>query len=272
MSFIPSRIPLPPVTPLRVPVFDREWVLAPWSEPVWSGDGRLVALDMRSRPADSETGTTALPAWFFTRLSPREQFRVLCWQLGILAQMSPWCASRDVCVSLSITPAVAMCVLAEPSVQEEILGLAPYVRFEISGRFLAKGKTVPGAPFLQGLLALAPLWLGDFGVDRSGLSWLMSGLFDAVKTDRHFLSELHAHPGGESFLAALGVLGERSRTQIIATGVSDPELMAFARRGQVTACHGTLWPAVPAEHLHMLANRCPGAECSVFPAAGEHDA
>lgn len=258
MTFVLSPPPLPPVTPLRVLAYEREWVLTPWFEPVWWSDGRLAALDMRSRPAERDTGAPALPAGFFARLPPGEQFRILRWQLGILAQMTPWCVSRDVCVSLSITQPVAMFVLADASLQEEILGLAPYIRFEISGRFLPAGRSVPGAPFLQGVLALAPLWLGDFGGARSGLSWLMSCLFDAVKTDRHLLSELHAHPGGGPFLAALGALGDKGGTQIIATGISDPELLAFARGGQVVACQGGLWPGVPAGLVHMLPDRCPG--------------
>lgn len=272
MTFIPSFNPLYPVLPLAVQAYGRVWELSPWFEPVWWRDGRLAALDMLSRPVDRKSGATVLPAWFFTRLPQQELQRVMCWQSGIVNRMLPWCISREVLVSICMTLPLAMSVLSAPSVQDELQAFSPYIRLKISERDLPPEKGEGSAPFLQGLLALAPLWLDNFGADSRGLSWLMSGLFDAVKIDRHLLNELHVHPGGARYLAALGALTGEGRTQIIAGGVSDPELLAFARRGQVAACQGALWPAVPAEHLHMLADRCPGAQCSIFPAGGEHDA
>ncbi|MCO5784617.1 EAL domain-containing protein [Citrobacter meridianamericanus] len=271
------RVILPPaslsaVTPVCVQAFDREWTFTPWFEPVWRPDGRLMALDMLSRSAGRETGKPTLPAWFFARLPPREQLRLLCWQLDILGRMMPWCASREVVVSLSITRPLAMLVLAEPGVQETIQTLAPVLRPVISERTLPPGREVLSAPFLQGLLTLVPLWLDDFGAGSGGLSWLMSGLFESVKTDRGLLSELHVHPGGARFLAALSNLAGEGGTQLIAGGVSDPQLLAFSHEGQVTACQGALWPGVTAEQLHMLPDRCPGLAYGVSPASGEHHA
>lgn len=272
MTFIPSFSPLPPVTPLAVQAYGRVWELTPWFEPVWWRDGRLAALDMLSRPVDRKSGAGALPAWFFACLPQQEQQRVLCWQSGIVNRMLPWCTSREVLVSLSMTLPLAMTVLSEPSVQDALQALAPHIRLKISERDLPPGKGGGSAPFLQGLLALAPLWLDDFGADSRGLSWLMSGLFDAVKIDRRLLGELHVHPGGVRYLAALGSLTGEGRTQVIAGGVTDPELLAFALRGEVAACQGGLWPGVPAEEVHRLTDGSPGAQDSLFQAAGEHDA
>lgn len=272
MTFIPSPVFLPAVTPLCVQAFDREWTFMPWFEPVWRSDGRLMALDMQSLLTGRETGKPALPAWFFARLPPREQLRLLCWQLDILGRMAPWCASREVVVSLSITRPLAMLVLAETDVQQAIQMLASVLRPVISERALPPGREVLRAPFLQGMLTLVPLWLDGFGAGSGGLSWLMSGLFESVRTDLCLLSELHVHPGGGRFLAALSKLAAEGGTQLIAGGVSDPQLLAFSRDGLVTACQGAIWPGVTAEQLHMLPDRCPGPVCGVLPASGEHHA
>lgn len=243
--------------PMVVPAFNRVWHLTPWIEPVWRVDGRLVALEMLSRPVDRDTGTPALPAWFFARAPQREQFRILRWQLGMLVLMMPWCAARHIPVSLNIGRPLAMHLLADPATREELLALAPYVRLEINECFLSPGIEQPEDRCLQGLAELAPLWLDDFGAGSTGLSWLMSGIFEAVKIDRRLMEKLLTRPGGDGFLAGLCELARGLHTQVIAEGVATPALLAFAQRTQITACQGWLWPGLSPEQIYQLADQLP---------------
>ena len=245
--------------PLAVPAFGRVWHLTPWLEPVWRADGQLTALEMLSRPADRETGVAARPARFFAGIPPREQLRILRWQMATLKRMAPWCAVRHIPVSLNIDRPLAQLLLAEAAPREELLALAPHVRLEINECFLPPGGKPPEDRCLQGLAELAPLWLDDFGAGSTGLSWLMSGIFEAVKIDRRLMERLLASPGGDEFLAGLCELARGVRTRTIAEGVATHALLDFARRAQVASCQGWLWPGLQPEQLYQLADRLPEA-------------
>ncbi len=254
----PTVFSTPP--PLVVSAFGKVWHLTPWLEPVWWSDGRLAALEMLSRLQDRDSGEAVSPEVFFSQLSLPEQFRVLRWQLEILVLMMPWCTARGVPVSLNITRPLAMLCLSDTDVQETLLMLAPRVRLEISEHFLPAGVQPQQDALLPHFQQLAPLWLDDFGAGSTGLSWLMSGLFEALKIDRRLLETLKKHPGGEGFLTGLCGLARSARVQVIAEGVADPDLQAFVRRVQVTACQGWLWPGMSLEKLYQLPDRLPRDE------------
>lgn len=244
--------------PMTVPAFGRVWHLTPLLEPVWLNDGRLTALEMLSRLQDRDSGEPVSPEVFFSQLPLPEQLRILRWQLDILVLMVPWCAAREVPVSLNITRPLAMLCLSDADIQEILLMLAPRVRLEISEHFLPVGVQPQQDALLPHLQQLAPLWLDDFGAGSTSFSWLMSGLFEVLKIDRHLLGTLRTHPGGEGFLSGLCGLARGSRVQVIAEGIADKGQLDFARRAQVTACQGWLWPGISLEKLHQLPDRLPG--------------
>lgn len=243
--------------PLTVPAFGRVWHLTPWYEPVWWSDGRLAALEMLSRLKDMDSGEPASPEVFFSQLPLSEQFRILRWQLDVLVLMTPWCRAREVPVSLNITRRLAMMCLSDAGVQETLLMLAPRVRLEISEHFLPAGVQPRQDALLPHLQQLAPLWLDDFGAGSTSLSWLMSGLFEALKIDRHLLGTLKTHPGGEGFLSGLCGLARDVRVQVIAEGVEDIAHLDFSLRSRVAACQGWLWPGISPEQLSQLPDRLP---------------
>lgn len=113
--------------------------------------------------------------------------------------MKPWCADHGILVSLNVTRSLAILLLNDSGMQKQMINLAPYVRLEINEYFLPPGDSVLSDPFLQGLIALAPLWVDDFGAGNTGLSWLMSGMFESVKIDRKLIAALHLQPGGVLF-------------------------------------------------------------------------
>ncbi|WP_196774048.1 EAL domain-containing protein [Klebsiella variicola] len=243
--------------PLPVSAFGRVWHVTAWLEPVWWSDGRLAALEVLSRLHDRDSGVQGSPELFFSQLALPEQFRVLCWQLEILVLMKPWCTARKVMVSLNITRPLAVLSLSTPEVKEKLLLLAPCVRLEISENFLLPNSQPAQDCLLPSLQQLAPLWLDDFGTGSTGLSWLMSGMFEVLKIARPLIEVLKISPGGETFLAGLCGLAQGVRAQVIAEGVADLNMLTFVRKNQVSGCQGWLWPGFSLDQLHRLPDRLP---------------
>ncbi|VUS97224.1 EAL domain-containing protein [Klebsiella pasteurii] len=243
--------------PLSVSAFGRVWHLTAWLEPVWWIDGRLAALEVLSRLRDRDSGVQVSPELFFSQLPLPEQLRVLCWQLEILVLMKPWCAAREVMMSLNITRQLAILILSNPEVMEKLLLLAPCVRLEISENFLLPDSQPDQDSLLPSLQQLAPLWLDDFGTGSTGLSWLMSGMFEVLKIARPLMEVLKISPGGEAFLAGLCGLAHGAQVQVISEGVADLSMLTFARKTKVSGCQGWLWPGFRMEQLHQIPDRLP---------------
>ncbi|UDJ82064.1 EAL domain-containing protein [Kosakonia oryzae] len=251
---------LPSVLPLTVPAFGRVWQLTPVFAPLWGADGRLTALEMLSRLQDRDSGAPAAPEMFFAQAPQAEQLRILHWQLDVLTLLMPWCRRRGVAVSLNITRGLALRLLGEPDMAGVVQALSPSLRLEVSERFLSPDTSPDHDPLLQGLRPLAPLWLDDFGAGATGLSWMMSGAFEAVKVDRLFFRDLAALPEGVYFLQALTALAGAVDTRMVAEGVEDRALMQTALSAGVDTCQGWLWPEVTLAALATLPAGLPDAE------------
>lgn len=251
---------LPSVLPLSVPAFGRVWHLTPVFAPLWGADGRLTALEMLSRLQDRDSGAPAAPEMFFTQAPQAELLRVLHWQLDVLTLLVPWCRRRGVPVSLNITRGLAQRLLGEPDMVAAVQVLAPSLRLEISERFLSPDTVPEHDLLLQGLRALAPLWLDDFGAGATGLAWLMSGAFEVVKVDRLFFCDLARLPEGVHFLRALADLAGTVNARMVAEGVESRALMQTALTAGVSTCQGWLWPEVPLSTLATLPAGLPAPE------------
>lgn len=254
-SIVPALAAVPP---LSVYVFGRTWqmTLTPVFDPLWRPDGTLAALELLSRFTDAESGTSASPERFFSQASPGVQHSMLCWQADLLTAIAPWCLSRQVPVSLNLSRPLATMVQAESGIAGALLALSPYLRLEISERFL-NPDVLPGSdPLLQGLRPLAPLWLDDFGAGTAGLAGLLSGAFDAVKVDRRLFCDLVSLSGGPRFLHSLTGLD----TRVIVEGVETLPLLQAARDAGVSACQGWLWPEVTTDKLATLPDSLPVQE------------
>ncbi|WP_158262950.1 EAL domain-containing protein [Kosakonia sp. H7A] len=248
------------VLPLSVSAFGRVWQLTPVFAPLWGADGRLNALEMLSRLRDRDSGAPAAPEMFFTQAPQATQLRILYWQLDVLTLLMPWCRRRGVPVSLNITRGLALRLLGEPDMAGVVQALAPSLRLEISERFTSPDTAPEHDPLLQGLRPLAPLWLDDFGAGATGLAWLMSGAFEAVKVDRVFFRDLVALPEGVHFLQALTALAGAVNTRMVAEGVENRALMQTALSAGVDTCQGWLWPEVPLTALATLPAGLPDTE------------
>ncbi|HHR1267921.1 TPA: hypothetical protein ACS61N_004469 [Klebsiella oxytoca] len=147
--------------PMKVLAFGWGWNLTPWLEPMWWIDGRLAALEILRLLKEVVSGEWPSVAVFFSQLSLPEHFRIVRWQLDILVLMKPWCAAREVPVSLNDTCLLVMVLLSYPEIKETLLMLASHVGLEIS-EFLSEDKqSREGSPLLN-LQRLTPLSLGDF--------------------------------------------------------------------------------------------------------------
>lgn len=256
-----TRIPVPDMVTssllLTVPAFGRVWQLSPVFGPIFSPDGSLIALEMLSRIADRDSGVAASPEMFFAQIPLTEQRRILVWQLEVLTLLAPWCATRRLSVSLNVSRTLALRILADPVVSESASLLAPWLRLEVSERFLSPDNRPEQDPLLSALQPLAPLWLDDFGAGTTGLTWLLSGVFEGVKLDRHLFRDLTALPEGPSFLCSLATLVRAQGAQLIAEGVETQELLEVVACSGLDACQGWLWPEVVAAQLADLPDHLP---------------
>lgn len=243
--------------PLSVQAFGRRWQLTPVLEPVWDADGTLIAAELLSRVHGCDTGDACPPGDFFADLPRPALARILGWQLELLALLRPWCASRQVAVSLNLRRPQALLLVSHPAMAEAAAALAPWLRLEISEDFVPPGEVALADPVLDALTPLAPLWLDDFGAGATGLTWLLDGQFEAVKLDRRLFHELAELPEGVTFMAALAALARGLDVRLIAEGVADDALMQAAVAAGVAACQGWRWPAVPLPDLGRLPGRLP---------------
>jgi len=245
----------PDINSLVVSSSGQEWKLTTCFEPIWRMDGRLEALEILSRPACGETGMPVKADIFFEQASLSVLLEVFRWQLAALKQIYAWCVCRGITVSLNITRALAKCLLNEPALQNTIRALAPRVRLEISEYFFPDGADPQRDWLLPVLRELAPLWLDDYGAGNTACSWLVSGVFEFVKVDRHFIQALVKHPEGGRVLKKICTLSAEAGGRVIAEGVCSEALHAFACNNGVAACQGWLWPGVTAERLGTLPTR-----------------
>lgn len=255
---LPEMTALTGLLPLAVPAFGRIWLLSPVFGPIFSPDGSLMALEMLSRITERDSGSPASPEMFFVQIPLTEQRRILVWQLEVLTLLSPWCAARQLPVSLNVSRSLALRILADASVAESAILLTPWLRLEVSERFLSPDIRPDQDPLLSALQPLAPLWLDDFGAGAAGLAWLMSGVFGMVKLDRHLFCDLARLPEGAGFLRALSCLSQSRGTQLVAEGVETAALMKVATDAGLSACQGWLWPEVTPAQLAGLPDRVPG--------------
>lgn len=220
--------------------------------PVWESDGRLVALEWLADIRDRHSGERISSEAFFAQTPDPELLHILAWQLQVLASFLPWCRSRGVKVSLNLTRAQAISVLATPSVTRQITRLRDILRLELSEFFIQTGANTGTDALVQAMAELAPLWLDDFGCGTTPYVCLTEGRFEVVKLDRKFLERLHTMAGGAAFLRGLSTLVAGTGSRIIAEGVANPALWAFATGAGINACQGWLWPEVCVTDLDGL--------------------
>lgn len=254
----PAAFNLPhAVLPLAVQAFGRQWQLTPLLEPLWAPGGALTALELLSRPYDRHSGERLTAEGFFAGLPQPELARILGWQLELLTLQRPWCVKRQVPVTLNLNRTQALMLAARPELAGAAAALTPWLRLEISEDFLPPGADPVDDPLLRALLPLAPLWLDDFGAGSTGLNWMLSGHFEAVKVDRRLFHELSSQPEGLAFLRALSGLARSLGVLMVAEGVSDDTLMKAAIDTGFFACQGWRWPALVLSELATLPTSLP---------------
>lgn len=233
--------------------------------PVWESDGRLVALEWLADIRDRCTGEQIPAEAFFARTPDTELLHILAWQLQVLASFSPWCRSHGLKVSLNLTRSQAISVLATPSVTRQITRLRDILRLELSEFFVQGGPGAGTDTLVQAMAELTPLWLDDFGCGTTPYVCLTEGRFEVVKIDRSFMVRLQQMAGGASFLRGLNTLVAGTGNRLIAEGIADPALWAFACASGVSACQGWLWPEVSVSDLCGLPGQLPGRQSAVLP-------
>lgn len=235
------------------------WGLTPVFAPLWRADGSLYALELLSQLHDPVSGDKLPPDTFFSQAAPREQMRALRWQMTLLTGLQPLCRQCDIPISININRTLAMGLLTASDLPGMVREMAPYIRLEISEHFLSPPLPPGKDVLLEALQSLAPLWLDDYGAGTTSLPWLMSGTFEQVKIDRHLFDYLFRHAGGRDYLKALGKLARVKGTGLVAEGVEDETLLAFARKSQVQACQGWRWPHLTLDELATLPASLPEA-------------
>lgn len=221
--------------------------------PVRQADGRLIALELLSRIHYAGSGISLPSEVFFRHCPAAEQVRIFSWQLTLIERLSTWCRVHEVLLSVNITRSLGISILSSRELSAQVQGLDRVLRLELSEYFIRQGCAPGEDPLIQGISALSPLWLDDLGAGTAGFCWMLTGIFEFVKLDRHLLERLYFQLHGREFLQALNLLAQDAGGNMVVEGVANEAYWQFVRDCDAAAGQGRLWPAVELAALNGLA-------------------
>ncbi|WP_064519406.1 EAL domain-containing protein, partial [Buttiauxella gaviniae] len=192
--------------------------LTPFLEPIWNGEGELVALELLTRIHDVNANKSVSPFLFFSLVCNEEQLLIFQWQLELLLQMLPWCHLRKIPVSVNINRYLAE-KITDIYWLNKVDALAPWLRLEINELAVIPGLNGKDDPVIHRLKDVVPLWLDDFGMGTTTIPLLVSGDFERIKISHQLIHLLSMQKQGAVFLNAMQKLCSENKKPLIAEGV-----------------------------------------------------
>ena len=102
----------------------------------------------------------------------------------------------------------------------------------------------------------ASIWLDDFGQGQSSMSLLTQLPLDAVKIDRHFVSDVVNDPTSRAIVSAIAEIGQNLGYHVVAEGVETVDQANVLRQLGATHGQGFLFsPALPVDDFIELESR-----------------
>lgn len=227
-------------------------VITPFFAPVWSHEGKLLALEMLSRIELSDNNLNVCAESFFKDASVQCQMEILFWQFEVIDLISKWFIDKNVLLTLNLNNIMADIVLTSPLLCRKVHAYSPFLRIEISEYFLVQDCELYQDRVISELSKLTRLWLDDFGCGSTSLRWLTDARLEAIKIDKHLFWKMSRCNKGASFLRSLSLLAEEMNTHMILEGVADIKLLRFAKKTKAYAFQGWLWQGSELNELNNL--------------------
>lgn len=209
-------------------------------EPIHAPSGDTMAWELLTHVAQEKRGAYSGHQLFNNLLVPEkwQLFQLQLEQIGALYQ-----SGFAHIVSLNVDGDIIDAILASDALQQKLDRL-PLLRLEVSALFTARYQARDRL-MLQKLAGITPalLWLDDFGAGGSTLAMLSSGIFEYVKTDKHFFWK---YGEGFAFDSLINHVNDLCRG-VIVQGVDMPEHLDMLARRAVSGLQGRQW------EMHYLA-------------------
>ncbi|WP_409160667.1 EAL domain-containing protein [Pectobacterium sp. B2J-2] len=219
--------------------------------PIFRLDGSLLAVEMISH-FNGLSGKLSMPAdILLMQLSPHQKQDLVHEQLLFIKEKSTWFIDNHIQLVLKVGREIAEILLNSDVLRGEIKRL-DFVLLEINEFFpqLSQGKENAA---LLNLSQSVPLWLDNFGSEKTTLKPLHDGLVRGVKLDRQFIGQLLSRPANTLMMEPLlrTIKNSYSGINIVAKEIDSMAFLNKMRQLNIDAVQGKMWPAVHFERLEQ---------------------
>nr|WP_113866296.1 EAL domain-containing protein [Brenneria salicis]NMN91945.1 EAL domain-containing protein (putative c-di-GMP-specific phosphodiesterase class I) [Brenneria salicis ATCC 15712 = DSM 30166]RBP62834.1 EAL domain-containing protein (putative c-di-GMP-specific phosphodiesterase class I) [Brenneria salicis ATCC 15712 = DSM 30166]RLM30708.1 diguanylate phosphodiesterase [Brenneria salicis ATCC 15712 = DSM 30166] len=217
--------------------------------PVYSLDGRLIAVEMVSRFNDS-SGDLSMPSdILFTLINKEQGYDLIHEYILFIEDKAGWFSDNRILLVLR-TDYEIVDLFMQSAGFCDLLRRFDFVRLAINEDFpgLSQGKE---NAVLVRMSQTYNLWLDNFGGGKSNLKSLHDGLLSGVKMDPHFVEHLLSRSPNTLIMEALlrNIKSYYQGVMIIVKGINTACYFHNIKRLNIDAVQGELWPAVHFDEL-----------------------
>ncbi|MFI8416470.1 EAL domain-containing protein [Serratia sp. NPDC078593] len=230
--------------------FEADFISRYVFQPIYSMDGRLLALEILSR-FNSLDGDLVMPIEIGIHLlDPLQKIELFNEQLLLVEQYALWFVEHQVLLSIPIEEDVVDGILSDAVLRQRLRQL-PFIVLGISEAFtqLSAGKNNKK---ISRLSEVFTLWLNNFGSGKATLNGLYDGLFDYVKIDKHFYWRLFAQQGHDVMFDSLLKNINLLCRGVIVTGIENRLYLNKLRYAGIYGLQGGIWPSINVDNLDVL--------------------
>ncbi|PWC22259.1 diguanylate phosphodiesterase [Brenneria roseae subsp. roseae] len=217
--------------------------------PIYSLEGRLVAVEMISR-FNSSSGNLSMPSdILFTLLNSMQRYDFINEQISFIQDKASWFIDNDILLVLRVDHAVVDLFMQSETLCRSLRRFT-FIQLEINEYFpgLSQGKE---NAVLAKISQAFGLWLDNFGAGKSNLKSLHDGLLCGVKLDQNFVEHLLSRPQNTLIMDPLLriIKNYYQDINVIVKGIGTAEYFHKVKNLNIDAVQGELWPAVHFDEL-----------------------
>lgn len=217
--------------------------------PIYSLEGRLIAVEMISR-FNSSSGNLSMPSdIMFTLLNHRQRYDFIQEQILFIQDKAHWFIDNGIILVLRVDSDVVDLFIQNPPLWCSLKQL-DFVQLSINEYFpyLSLGKDDER---LAQMRQAFNLWLDNFGGGKSNLKPLHDGLLSYVKMEQHFVEHLLSRPPNTHIVEPLlrVIKDYYPQVGIVVKSINTIECFHKVKNLNIDAVQGDLWSAVHFDEL-----------------------
>lgn len=217
--------------------------------PVYSLDGRLIAVEMISR-FNGFSGNLSMPSdILFTLLNKEQRYDFIHEHILFIEDKAGWFSDNRILLVLRTDYEIVDLFMQSAGLCDSLRRFG-FVRLAINEDFpgLSQGKE---NAVLVRMSQTFNLWLDNFGGGKSNLKSLHDGLLSGVKMDPHFVEHLLSRSPNTLIMEPLlrNIKSYYQGVMIIVKGINTAGYFHDVKRLNIDAVQGDLWPAVHFDEL-----------------------